>query len=251
MHAHLHATPAHALPRVRSRAQERSRERDRLWPIASGCKTASKKISSFSRWIPHARCAPAHTVPRESALFLRASMSGALVLRFPGQYADNETGLFYNYFRSYQASQGRYTQNDPIGLAGGWNRFGYVGANSLSFTDAMGLQPVLPMPGGMPPIYPIPGVNSPMPPPEMPGPPNGEISPAPGSGTIVWPPGYSPNPPPNQCRIDVPPPNPPRPPKADCEQQLKSCMAIARSSSSFMMGAACFVAYGICKKVFQ
>jgi RHS repeat-associated protein len=60
-------------------------------------------------------------------------------LRFPGQYADSETGLFYNYYRSYQASQGRYTQNDPIGLEGGWNRFGYVEGNPLSFSDPMGL----------------------------------------------------------------------------------------------------------------
>jgi RHS repeat-associated protein len=62
-------------------------------------------------------------------------------LRFPGQYADSETGLFYNYFRSYQAAQGRYTQNDPIGMDGGLNRLGYVDANPLSFFDAFGLCP--------------------------------------------------------------------------------------------------------------
>jgi RHS repeat-associated protein len=69
-------------------------------------------------------------------------------LRFPGQYADSETGLFYNYFRSYQAAQGRYTQNDPIGLAGGLNRFGYVGSNSLMYMDPLGLWelPLLPQP---------------------------------------------------------------------------------------------------------
>ena len=61
-------------------------------------------------------------------------------LRFPGQYADSETGLFYNYFRTYQPNQGRYTQNDPIGLDGGWNRMGYVEGNPLSFTDPDGLR---------------------------------------------------------------------------------------------------------------
>ena len=60
-------------------------------------------------------------------------------LRMAGQYFDEESNLSYNYFRTYQASQGRYTQADPIGLAGGMNRFGYVGANPLSFIDPRGL----------------------------------------------------------------------------------------------------------------
>jgi RHS repeat-associated protein len=60
-------------------------------------------------------------------------------LRYPGQYADEESGLFYNYFRSYDARTGRYSQPDPIGLDGGWNRFGYVGGDSLGFTDPFGL----------------------------------------------------------------------------------------------------------------
>ncbi|WP_162137113.1 RHS repeat-associated core domain-containing protein, partial [Acidovorax sp. CF316] len=47
--------------------------------------------------------------------------------------------LHYNYFRSYSAERGRYTQADPIGLDGGFNRFGYVGGNSLSFIDIFGL----------------------------------------------------------------------------------------------------------------
>jgi RHS repeat-associated protein len=67
-----------------------------------------------------------------------------LNLRFPGQYSDSETGLFYNYFRSYQPNQGRYTQNDPIGLDGGWNRSVYVDANPLSKTDPMGLMSTSP-----------------------------------------------------------------------------------------------------------
>ncbi|WP_431113404.1 RHS repeat-associated core domain-containing protein [Variovorax paradoxus] len=60
-------------------------------------------------------------------------------LRYPGQYADEESGLFYNYFRSYDARTGRYSQPDPIGLDGGWNRFGYVGGNPLSYVDPLGL----------------------------------------------------------------------------------------------------------------
>ena len=60
-------------------------------------------------------------------------------LRYPGQYYDQESNLHYNYHRSYSATVGRYTQADPIGLDGGWNRFGYVGQNPLSFTDPLGL----------------------------------------------------------------------------------------------------------------
>ena len=60
-------------------------------------------------------------------------------LRYPGQYYDQESNLYYNYHRSYSATIGRYTQTDPIGLDGGWNRFGYVGQNPLGFTDPLGL----------------------------------------------------------------------------------------------------------------
>ncbi|XPG41615.1 RHS repeat-associated core domain-containing protein [Variovorax sp. NFACC28] len=60
-------------------------------------------------------------------------------LRYPGQYADEESGLFYNYFRSYDSRTGRYSQPDPIGLDGGWNRFGYVDANPVSYADPTGL----------------------------------------------------------------------------------------------------------------
>ena len=60
-------------------------------------------------------------------------------LRYPGQYFDQETKLHYNHFRSYSPGMGgRYTQGDPIGLDGGWNRFGYAGGNPLSFIDPEG-----------------------------------------------------------------------------------------------------------------
>jgi len=61
-------------------------------------------------------------------------------LRYPGQLADKESGLFYNYFRSYDSRTGRYSQGDPIGLDGVWNRFGYANASPLGFTDPYGLQ---------------------------------------------------------------------------------------------------------------
>jgi len=37
-------------------------------------------------------------------------------IRFPGQYADAETGYYYNYYRDYDPSLGRYIQSDPLGI---------------------------------------------------------------------------------------------------------------------------------------
>lgn len=59
-------------------------------------------------------------------------------LRFAGQYADEEVGLFYNYFRFYDPAIGRYIENDPIDLAGGLNRYAYVNGNPLHNIDPTG-----------------------------------------------------------------------------------------------------------------
>lgn len=50
--------------------------------------------------------------------------------------------MFYNYFRSSIPTSGKYTQADPIRLDGGCNRFNYVDANPLRYSDPRGLNPV-------------------------------------------------------------------------------------------------------------
>ncbi|AYH20546.1 hypothetical protein F6Q07_21815 [Pectobacterium parmentieri] len=54
--------------------------------------------------------------------------------RYAGQYADEETGLH----RYYDPTVGRFTTQDPIGLAGGINLYQYT-PNPLGWVDPLGL----------------------------------------------------------------------------------------------------------------
>ena len=63
-------------------------------------------------------------------------------LRFPGQYLDRETGLHYNYFRTYDPKTGRYLESDPIGLDGGISTYGYAYQNPVNYSDPDGLIPI-------------------------------------------------------------------------------------------------------------
>lgn len=55
------------------------------------------------------------------------------------EYLGTPVPRHYNYFRDYDPAIGRYTQSDPIGLAGGLSTYGYVEGNPLGLIDLRGL----------------------------------------------------------------------------------------------------------------
>ncbi|EBP0654001.1 RHS repeat protein [Salmonella enterica] len=57
---------------------------------------------------------------------------------FMGQWQDEESGLWYNLHRYYNARTGQYLSPDPLRLAGGLNTYGYV-HNPLTWADPYGL----------------------------------------------------------------------------------------------------------------
>ena len=61
-------------------------------------------------------------------------------LRFPGQYADAETGLHYNQHRYYDPVAGAYLTPDPLGLAAAPNPHAYL-MNPQVLADPLGLAP--------------------------------------------------------------------------------------------------------------
>jgi RHS repeat-associated protein len=61
-------------------------------------------------------------------------------LRFPGQYHDAETGLYYNLHRYYDPATAGYLSSDPLGLGPSPNDRRYV-PNPLVWIDPLGLYP--------------------------------------------------------------------------------------------------------------
>jgi RHS repeat-associated protein len=64
--------------------------------------------------------------------------AAASPFRFRGQYHDRETGLSYNFYRTYDPRLGDYITPDPIGLEGGANFYAYP-RNPLDWDDPFGL----------------------------------------------------------------------------------------------------------------
>lgn len=67
-----------------------------------------------------------------------AGTPGLVPLRYPGQYADAETGLFYNWNRYHDPDQRAYTSPDPLGLYGNGGVWEYV-PSPAAWIDPFGL----------------------------------------------------------------------------------------------------------------
>jgi RHS repeat-associated protein len=53
----------------------------------------------------------------------------------------DRSGLMYMRNRYYDPATGRFTQQDPVGLAGGLNLYGFANGDPVNFTDPFGLDP--------------------------------------------------------------------------------------------------------------
>jgi RHS repeat-associated protein len=65
-----------------------------------------------------------------------SSWMGSLI-----QSSQGQGGLVYRRNRYYDPETGRFTQEDPIGLAGGINVYGFANADPVSYSDPLGLSP--------------------------------------------------------------------------------------------------------------
>lgn len=63
----------------------------------------------------------------------------ALNLRLPGQYADEESGTYYNMMRHYDPGAGRYLTPDPLGILAGLNPYAYASNMPTQRFDSLGL----------------------------------------------------------------------------------------------------------------
>jgi RHS repeat-associated protein len=71
-------------------------------------------------------------------------MAYANPLRFSSEYHDDETDLVYYIFRYYDPGTGRWWSRDPIREEGGLNLYGFVGNDSVSGIDYLGLYDGIP-----------------------------------------------------------------------------------------------------------
>jgi len=66
-------------------------------------------------------------------------------LGFQSKYHDPESGLYYYYHRYYNPHNGRFLNEDPIGLNGGLNLSQFVGNDPINYLDPLGFYQNNPM----------------------------------------------------------------------------------------------------------
>ena len=62
-------------------------------------------------------------------------------LEYTGRENDGATGLYYYRARYYSPALGRFISEDPIGMHGGLNLYGYAQENPMRFADPLGHGP--------------------------------------------------------------------------------------------------------------
>ncbi len=93
---------------------------------------------------------PAPSVPCQVIAWPGATQTFGIVLERPTQGApswwgtlvsrkQNATGMLDMRSRQYDPRTGRFTQEDPIGLAGGANLYGFAGGDAVNYEDPFGL----------------------------------------------------------------------------------------------------------------
>jgi RHS repeat-associated protein len=65
----------------------------------------------------------------------------------------DKTGTLYRRYRVYDPVTGRFTQEDPIGFAGGLNLYGFANGDPVNFSDPFGLMGCPPMCSGLNPRH--------------------------------------------------------------------------------------------------
>ncbi|TKD10035.1 hypothetical protein E8A74_10570 [Polyangium fumosum] len=128
-----------------------TREGPIAWVFEPGTFTLAAKVQGLRRWaiVTDQVGAPCAVFDEwggvawqgEVDVYGKAAAEGektAVPWRFPGQYEDVETGLYYNRFRYYDPEMGAYISKDPIGLLGGLSPYSYV-QDPWAQSDPLGL----------------------------------------------------------------------------------------------------------------
>jgi len=78
--------------------------------------------------------------PRNNAAVYRADGNQLLWMSSVMEDQQDASGLLYRRNRYYNPQAGRFTQEDPIGLAGGVNSYGFANGDPVGYSDPYGLK---------------------------------------------------------------------------------------------------------------